>query len=79
MLGTTQARAEYLAQNAGAYDAESLELDADELVNLSRFKTSYLEPILLVEIEIKQNDSSAYISFEYDIKKKKGSNFVYEI
>lgn len=79
MLGTTQERAEYLAQNAGAYDAESLELDADELVNLSRFKTSYLEPILLVEIEIKQNDSSAYISFEYDIKKKKGSNFVYEI
>ncbi len=80
LLGSTQERAEFLSQNAGAYsDFESLELNSDELERLQRFSTSFFEPILFVEIEIEQNESRAHISFEYDIKKKKGSHFVYEI
>lgn len=80
LLGSTKERAEFLAQNAGGYkDLASLGLGADELENLQRFNTSFFEPILFVEIEIAQENSDAYITFEYDIKKKKGSNFVYEI
>lgn len=80
MLNTTKERAEYLVQNAGAYESEeSLNLTSEELVNMKRFATSFFEPILLVDIEIKQNGSSGHISFEYDINSKKESNFVYEI
>jgi len=44
-----------------------------------KFKTSFFEPYIYVVINIEQNKNNAIISFEYDIKKKKGSNFVYEI
>lgn len=80
MLGATKERAEYLVDNAGVYDnIDSLNLDEQEIENLQRFKISFFEPTLLIDIEIKQNESSAHISFEYDIKNKKESNFVYEI
>jgi len=80
MLGCQKERAEFLALNAGVYsDVESLDLSNGELENLQRFKTSFSEPILFVEIEIQQSDNRAHISFEYDIENKKGSNFVYEI
>ncbi|MBN2815137.1 MAG: hypothetical protein JXQ67_00520 [Campylobacterales bacterium] len=80
LLSTTPQRAESLAQNAGSYEnKESLGLDTTELEKLDRFTTSFFEPILFVELEISQEQQKAYINFEYDIKKKKGSNFVYEI
>jgi hypothetical protein len=80
MLATTKERAEFLAQNAGAYtDEASLNLNDDELERMKKFKTSYFEPIILVQIEIKKGESISNISFEYDIKKKRGSHFVYEI
>ncbi|MEA1983382.1 MAG: hypothetical protein U9N39_07550, partial [Campylobacterota bacterium] len=80
LLGTTPERAEFLATNAGAYsDDASLNLDDSELERLKKFKYSFFEPIVLVKIEISQNESSSNIEFEYDIKNKKGSNFVYEI
>jgi hypothetical protein len=80
MLATTKERAEFLAQNAGAYtDEASLNLNDDELEKMKKFKTSYFEPIILVQIEIKKGESISNISFEYDIKKKRGSHFVYEI
>ncbi|MBT5935862.1 hypothetical protein [Sulfurimonas sp.] len=80
LLGTTKERAEFLSINAGTYtDDDSLNLDTNELEKLHKFKTSFFEPFLLVEIEIRQNNSISNIQFEYDIKNKKGSNFVYEI
>ena len=80
LLSTSKDRAEFLSTNAGAYtDDDSLNLNTTELERLHRFKTSFFEPFILVEIEIRQNDSISNIQFEYDIKNKKGSNFVYEI
>lgn len=80
LLGTSKERADFLRENAGAYtDYNSLNLNTNELERLHKFKTSFFEPIILVTIEIKQNDSTSNILFEYDIKKKKGSHFVYEI
>lgn len=80
LLSASKERAEFLSANAGAYtDEVSLNLNTDELEKLHRFKTSFFEPFVLVEIEIRQKDSISNIQFEYDIKNKKGSNFVYEI
>ena len=82
MLGVTKDRAEEISLNGGSFD--SLEavneiLTVDEQVNLDLFEKSTLELILFVEVELTQNGSSSKISFEYDIKAQKGSNFVYEI
>ncbi len=80
MLGTNKERARMLSSGAGLYsDSESLQLSNDEAERLARFKTSFFEPVVLVELEIEQNESRASIRFEYDLKSKKGSNFVYEI
>jgi len=80
LLGTTKERAEFLSDGMGSYTQLSdLNLDRDEEENLEKFKTSYFEPLLFVEIEIMQENMKSNISFEYDIKKKEGYNFAYEI
>lgn len=80
ILSTDKQRARELTYGAGYYKKlNDLNLNSDEKVKLSKFKTSFFEPFLFVNIEIMQNKSSSRISFEYDIKSKKGSNFVYEI
>jgi len=80
LLTTTKGRAEFLSNGAGSYvDEASLGLNSDELERLALFDVSYFEPILFVELEISQNGTSSSVSFEYDIKEKKGSNFVYEL
>ena len=80
LLTTTKERAEFLSNGAGSYtDEVSLGLNSDELERLALFDVSYFEPILLVELEISRNGTSSNISFEYNIKEKKGSNFVYEL
>ena len=80
LLGCTKERAEFLYDGEGSYTQLSdLELDEQEKENLSHFKTSFYEPTLFVTIEIREKNNQAFITFEYDVKKKKGSNFVYEI
>jgi len=80
MLTTSKERAELLNAGMGSYTSvEDLNLNDDELRNLSMYKYSFFEPILSVELELMQNGVSSKVSFEYDIQKKKGSNFVYEI
>jgi hypothetical protein len=80
ITGAQPQRAEDLALGAGMYTTVAdLNLDKGELEILSKFNTSFFEPILSVTIEIMQEKSSSKINFEYDMKKKKESNFVYEI
>ena len=80
LLGAPKERALFLVQNAGAYtDLESLALSEEEQSRLERFETSFFEPKLLVTLEIAEGKSMAIITFEYDIQKKKGSHFDYEI
>ena len=79
ILGCQKDRAKFLSDGGGGYEKEAdLNLQPEEIVNLHKFKVSYYEPIIQVEIEIMQNDNDAKVRFEYDIKKKKVSNFVYE-
>ncbi|MDQ7066926.1 MAG: hypothetical protein Q9M40_02370 [Sulfurimonas sp.] len=56
-----------------------LNLNSEEKFRLSKYKTSFFEPYILVSIEIIDGTNTSNIIFEYDIKNKKGSNFVYEI
>ncbi len=81
MLGIDKQSALSLVQKSHLYTSyEDLPLSDEKKVVLKDvFETSFLEPFIEVQVVIKQGDKSAKIVFEYDIKNKKGSNFVYEI
>lgn len=80
MLGCDEIRAEQLSDEAGFYTKlDDLLLTPDEIIYLSQFKTSYLQLYLDVKVEILKDDKNAKIQFEYDMKKKRGSNFIYEL
>ncbi|PNV82890.1 MAG: hypothetical protein C0627_08145 [Sulfurimonas sp.] len=81
MLGIDKQSALSLVQKSHLYTSyEDLPLSDEKKVVLKDvFETSFFEPFIEVQVVIKQGDKSAKIVFEYDIKNKKGSNFVYEI
>ena len=80
ILGCSRQRAIELNTGGGSYNSlDTLMLDDEEKIELAKFKTSFFEPYLDVAVEVLQNNNSAIIRFEYDMKSKKGSNFVYEI
>lgn len=80
MLGCQKERAELLSSGAGSYTKlEDIGLEDDEKEYLKGFKVSYFKPILFVELEISRDNVHSKVTFEYDIEKNKGSNFVYEI
>ena len=82
MLNANASRAKELVMGAGYYTKKNISsiLSKDELNMLSNFKISYTPQLFLdVQVEITQNNSSAKIAFEYDIKKTIGYNFAYEI
>lgn len=80
MLGCDEERAKMLSIYGGTRTSlDELELTSEEKVSLSRFKTSFFEPYLDVNIKTMQKDKSSNIRFEYDIKLKKGYNFAYEV
>ncbi len=55
-------------------------LDEDEKTILAQHgATCNVQPYLNVKVEVLQNNQTAKINFEYDMKNKKGYNFVYEI
>ena len=64
----------------GIYNSiEDIDLSTNEKSIVEVFDTSFFEPYVDIVINIKKNDKTAKIRFEYDIKNKKGSNFVYDI
>ena len=80
ILGCDKTRAQQLSLGTGAYTSlDDLGLSDDEKLNMSHFSTSFFEKFINVTIEIEENFQNGKIMFEYDINKKKGSNFVYEI
>lgn len=80
LLGCQKPRAEYIYALAGmCSDYECFELSDQEKEKLTHFTTSFYESVLLVKVTMFQNNYKAEIAFEYDMKSKKGSNFVYEI
>ena len=58
---------------------EDIDLNDNEKSILQTFDTSFFEPYVDIVLNIQKNNKTAKIRFEYDIKNKKGSNFVYDI
>ncbi len=80
VAGVSKERARQLFENAGAYQSvDDLELGEGEKKILSLFDYSFFEPVILVHMDIFQEENSAMIEFEYDIKKKRAKRFVFEI
>lgn len=81
MLGIDEASALSLAQKSNLYESyEDLPISDERKVVLQEvFDTTFFEPFVEVQVAIVQGYKSAKIVFEYDLKNKKGSNFVYEI
>lgn len=80
VLACDPLRAEALSLDENVFEkVEDLRLSEVEIKNLAKFKTSFFEPYLDVNIEITNKDKRSKIRFEYNIKSKKGSNFVFEV
>lgn len=83
ILGCQQDRAEQLSAGAGSYAKfEDLLLSPDEMAAIKNFGISYFsffEPYIDVKVEVIKDNLNAKIRFEYNMKEKKGSNFVYKI
>jgi len=80
LLNCDEIRASQLTLGEGNYKSlVDLDLNDEEKIALNGFEISYFEPLLNVNIEINSGSHVANINFEYDIKSKKGRDFVYEI
>ena len=80
ILDSSKERAEILAQGAGSYESlKDLNLTPQEKINISKFKTTFFAPYILVNIEIIRQESVSKIAFVYDIKLKRGYDFVFEV
>ncbi len=80
ILNTTRERADEIYTLPKPFHfIKDLKLSADEKVALSKFKTSFFEPYIHIKIEIMRDKERSIISFDYDIKSKQGSNFVFSI
>ena len=73
-------RATELSDAGGMYHAiVDLELSPDETTELKKFKLSFFEPVVQVDIVVLENNTTAHIVFDYDITKKKGNHFEFGI
>ncbi len=80
LLNTTKERADALFKLPKPFTSlKDMQLDENEEAVLSKFKTSFFEPYLHIEAVISNDDEYSKMSFDYDMRLKKGSNFVFEI
>lgn len=80
ILDTSKERAQELYAGEGTYTSlGDLHLTQKEKKNLAKFKTTFFAPFIFVEIEIMREGSRSKLTFVYDIKKKRGYNFVFEV
>lgn len=84
ITGIDPDRAKLLASNEVVYTTlddfyEKAALTDYEKQRLQKFRPSVFEPYLYIKMDIIKDNLISHMSFEYDIKEKKGYNFVYEI
>ncbi|WP_304546062.1 hypothetical protein [Sulfurimonas microaerophilic] len=84
ITGTSSERAKNLAEGEVVYSSKkdlfkALNLGEDEQNRLGKFSTDIFVPYLFIKMDIIRENITSHISFEYDIKHRKGYNFVYEI
>ncbi len=80
LLGTTKDRADTIYALPKPFKTlADMYLNRDERAILSKFKTSFFEPYLHIEITTQTEEQFGKISFDYDISLEKGTNFAFEI
>jgi len=80
ITGASQERAQELFAGEGSYNTMAdLQLTPQERLNIAKFQTTFYAPYILVEIEILRDTNSVKIRFIYDIKSKRGYDFVFEV
>lgn len=80
MLDVSKERAEELVAAEGSYKTVAdLHLSTQEVQNFQKFKTTFFAPYLLVEVSIVREKSVSKIRFIYDIKSKRGYDFVFKV
>ena len=83
LTGCDKDKAEALSENGqGSYTSyKDIDLNMDEKFLLTNFakNVDFYEPIIQINIFIEEKNHKANIQFEYNLKLKKGSNFVFEV
>ena len=78
--GLEEERAFELSSGEGTYNTlEDIDLSPEERVELAKFNLSFFQPIVRMDIEILENNSSAHVVFDYDLSTKKGKHFEFGI
>jgi len=78
--GLQEERAIELASGEGSYyTITDLGLSEDELKEVAKYKLSFFQPVVKMDIEVIENNSSAHIVFDYDLSSKKGKHFEFGI
>ena len=78
--GLEEERAFELSSGEGTYNTlEDIDLSPEERVELAKFNLSFFQPIVRMDIEILENNSSAHVAFDYDLSTKKGKHFEFGI
>jgi hypothetical protein len=78
--GLEEERAFELASGEGTYNTlEDIDLSPEERVELAKFNLNFFQPIVRMDIEILENNSSAHVTFDYDLSTKKGKHFEFGI
>ncbi|QOP41721.1 hypothetical protein [Sulfurimonas marina] len=84
ITGATPERAKFLSSQEVVYSSKEelykgLSLGEEEKNRINKFPTDTFVPYLFIKMDIIRENITSHISFEYDMKNKKGYNFVYEI
>ncbi|MEN8147188.1 MAG: hypothetical protein ABFR02_06190 [Campylobacterota bacterium] len=78
--GLQEERAFELASGGGMYNSlDDIDLFAEEKTELAKLNLSFFQPIVRMDIEIFENNSSAHVAFDYDLSSKKGKHFEFGI
>ena len=78
--GLLEERAVELASGAGSYyELKDLGLSEDEEKMIEKYKLTFFQPVVRIDVEVMENNSSAHIAFDYDLSSKKGKHFEFGI
>jgi hypothetical protein len=56
-----------------------IDLSPEAKVEVGKFKLSFYQPIVRIDMDILENNSSAHVAFDYDVIAKKGKHFEFGI
>ena len=78
--GLEEERAIGLASGEVVYNTlEDIDLPVEKRTGLAKFNLSFFQPVVRMDIEILENNSSGHVAFDYDLSTKKGKHFEFWI